>query len=526
MSSPGKFIPGGAGRKTIGLDAAAPIRAPAGPSAPSDPAARKRLFSRGTGLMKPVSRERRFPITLMSVAAVCLLFFAAYFLAYLPEVRQVAAQKKLLQLAQSKLADQQAAAQRAQDELKKKLSAIIAATTATVAVDTVPPGAAITIGAEQKTAPASFTDLPPGKISVLVQADGYEDYRQDLTVTTEKPVDLGLVRLVPKTGSVAFTCAEPGVTYTLTGPNGYNHQAAVPDRLDKLPAGDYQLTVALNDWVLPPAPLTVRDRETVQKEIKLPYATLAIQTAPPGATIRQGRVILGVTPVTLPKLKPGDMTFSVDLPPYLFQRVTVTLPDFGNVTRQITLQRGRDFLAACGMPMVWIPDGGYWVGKYEVRQSDFETVTGINPSTFRKPSKPVETINWDGAMAFCDRLNAYEEKAGRLPAGYHYTLPTETQWSSFSADADIDQAAMSRRNSLSSTQDVGASEPNKYGLYDTLGNVWEWCLDPYNSATTHSLRGGGWLSSSENFPTPETRIGAISTYADRFTGFRVVLTTR
>lgn len=126
-------------------------------------------------------------------------------------------------------------------------------------------------------------------------------------------------------------------------------------------------------------------------------------------------------------------------------------------------------------------------------------------------------------MAFCDALNQYEKKAGKLPAGYHYTLPKESQWETFSADADINQAATSRATTLTATQDVGYSEPNKYGLYDTIGNVWEWCLDNYDATGDHTLRGGCWLSSTADFPNSETRQAGGATYADKFTGFRVVL---
>jgi formylglycine-generating enzyme required for sulfatase activity len=136
----------------------------------------------------------------------------------------------------------------------------------------------------------------------------------------------------------------------------------------------------------------------------------------------------------------------------------------------------------------------------------------------------VETISWDSAMAFCSKLNDYERKAGKLPQGYHYTLPKESQWDIFSADADIDQSATSRLTPLSSTQDVGYSAPNKYGIYDSIGNVWEWCLDEFDDKGDHSLRGGCWLSSQENFANADTRNAGGPKYADKFIGFRVVLT--
>ena len=257
--------------------------------------------------------------------------------------------------------------------------------------------------------------------------------------------------------------------------------------------------------------------------MKVPYATLVVQSDPPGATVRDGHTILGQTPLTLPTERPGTLHLSVDLPPYTVQRMDVDLPAFGNVTKSVTLVKDKDFVGASGIAMVWIPAGGFWVEKYPMRQSIFEAVARYNPSYFRRPNRPVESISWNNAMTFCDKLTEFERQAGKLPAGYKYTLPTESQWSIFSADADINQAATSRASSLSSTQDVGYSEPNKYGLYDTLGNVWEWCLDNFDDKDDHSLRGGNWLSSTADFPDAETRNGAAPTYADRFTGFRVVL---
>ena len=69
---------------------------------------------------------------------------------------------------------------------------------------------------------------------------------------------------------------------------------------------------------------------------------------------------------------------------------------------------------------------------------------------------------------------------------------------------------------------VGYSEPNKYGIFDSLGNLWEWCSDT-DPQGNHSLRGGSWLSSPDNFPSADTRNTAAPKYTDRFTGFRVVL---
>ncbi len=390
-------------------------------------------------------------------------------------------------------------------------------------VDSNPSGASVTLGNAQKTTPATFPDVVPGTINLLIHLDGYHDYQQKIVAQAGTPLDLGVIALAQRTGSIALSSAEIGMTYTLTGPNNYNHTGTVPDKLGDLPVGAYQLSSTLKDWKLPPLTITLHPDENVQEVVKPPYATLSLQSDPPGASVHNGRLVVGQTPVTLKNLRPGTIHLALDLPPYTLQWVDVDLPDSGVITKTVTLAKDKDFVAACGMPMVWIPTGGFWAAKYPMVQSEFETVAKYNPSYFRNPNRPVETISWDNANAFCDKLTDYERTAGKLPAGFKYSLPTESQWSAFSADADIDQAATSRANSLSSTQDVGYSEPNKYGIYDSLGNVWEWCLDAVDDQGNHSLRGGSWLSSTDNFPSADTRIVAVPKNADRFTGFRVVL---
>jgi hypothetical protein len=467
-----------------------------------------------------VSKGQRLPIVIMSALVCCLLVSVGWYnLAYAPALRQVADFKQ--QLAEANSAAQKASAdqQKAREEALKKLATV----RGTLTVDSNPTGATVTIGDFRKTTPANFADIVPGTFSIVIHADGYEDYRQDVTVTADRATDLGTIQMVQKTGNLSLTSPQSDVTYKITGAGGYTHDGQLPDKLEKLPIGDYVVTASQRDWTLPPLPITIHDHESVQKEIKFPFANVSILSVPPGATVREGRTVLGQTPLSLTQLRPRDLRLSLDLPPYTLQRVDLHVPDFGNVTKQVTLQQGKDFIAACGMPMVWIPDGGFWAGKYLVRQSDFETAGGNNPSTFRRPNRPVETISWDNAMAFCDKLNEYERKAGKLSQGYHYSLPKESQWDTFSADADIDQAATSRVTTLSSTQDVGYSAPNKYGIYDSIGNVWEWCLDAFDDKGDHSLRGGCWLSFAAHFPSADTRNAAASKYADQFIGFRVVL---
>ena len=68
---------------------------------------------------------------------------------------------------------------------------------------------------------------------------------------------------------------------------------------------------------------------------------------------------------------------------------------------------------------------GYWLGKYEVTQEQYEAVMGENPSRFKGADLPVENVSWNDAMAFCAKLTERDQAASRLPRGYEYILPTE-----------------------------------------------------------------------------------------------------
>lgn len=131
---------------------------------------------------------------------------------------------------------------------------------------------------------------------------------------------------------------------------------------------------------------------------------------------------------------------------------------------------------------------GYWLGKTEVTQGQYEAVTGTNPSTFQAVGRdaPVERVSWLQAMSFCRALTERERKAGRLPRGYHFTLPTEAQWEYACRAGTTDHYAGEpnamtwwQGNSGETTHPVGLKQPNAWGFHDMSGNVLEWCLDWY-----------------------------------------------
>jgi len=143
----------------------------------------------------------------------------------------------------------------------------------------------------------------------------------------------------------------------------------------------------------------------------------------------------------------------------------------------------------------------FWIGKYEVTQKQYEAVMGTNPSVFKfKGSNyPVETVSWNDAMEFCEKLTDKEYAAGRLPFDYKYTLPTEAQWEfaarggnkslgyKYSGSDELDRVGWYCDNSGSKTHTVGQKAANELGLYDMSGNVWEWCSDLYGGYPSNSV---------------------------------------
>jgi len=185
---------------------------------------------------------------------------------------------------------------------------------------------------------------------------------------------------------------------------------------------------------------------------------------------------------------------------------------------------------------------GFWLGKYEVTQEQYQAIMGTNPSRFKDPKNPVESVSWDDAVEFCKRLS---QKTGKT-----FRLPTEAEWeyacragsrSRFCFGDSVSQLgdyAWYNSNSGNQTQPVGQRQPNAWGLYDMHGNVWEWCSDWYGedyygnfprknatgptSGQYRVLRGGSWF----NYPRycrSAYRLGVTPTNTGVVYGFRVVV---
>ena len=198
---------------------------------------------------------------------------------------------------------------------------------------------------------------------------------------------------------------------------------------------------------------------------------------------------------------------------------------------------------------------GFWMGKYELTQEQYQAVTGENPSIFKGSDLPVENITSRDAIACAEKMQFLTKTEY---ASWRIRLPTEAEWE-YACRAGADTAT-AFGNSLSSTQanfrglspynggdkgpalgrtvKVGSYLPNAWGLHDMHGNVREWCLDwyaedfytrspkenPHQSSTTRLrvVRGGGWNEFGYDCRSG-SRDAIAPTFQGHFTGVRLVL---
>jgi sulfatase modifying factor 1 len=189
---------------------------------------------------------------------------------------------------------------------------------------------------------------------------------------------------------------------------------------------------------------------------------------------------------------------------------------------------------------------GFWVGKYEVTQEQWEKVMGNNPSLFQNGGHyPVENVKWEDAQEFIRQLNQMTGKRYRLPteAEWEYAARSggkKEKWAGTSRESELGEYAWYLINADRRTHPVGQKRPNGLGLCDMSGNVWEWVQDWYDKdyykssptdnpkgpgqlTTYRVIRGGCWNDIPRNIRA-SSRSGAVGPRSrNPFIGFRLVL---
>ena len=189
--------------------------------------------------------------------------------------------------------------------------------------------------------------------------------------------------------------------------------------------------------------------------------------------------------------------------------------------------------------MVELPS--FLLAKFPVTQELYAGIMNETPSTFSGEKLPVETVSWKDAVTFCNALSAKEglelcysfneEEIIFHPKANGYRLPTEAEWeyackagTSGIRYGELNTIAWYKDNSEKTTHAVGTKAPNAWGLYDMLGNVWEWCSDIYDETVYGSyriLRGGGWYDEERGCLATNRRRSHPTSFKIDDLGFRI-----
>ncbi|MGL4599346.1 MAG: formylglycine-generating enzyme family protein [Bacteroidia bacterium] len=185
----------------------------------------------------------------------------------------------------------------------------------------------------------------------------------------------------------------------------------------------------------------------------------------------------------------------------------------------------------------------FWLAKFPVTQDLYFSIANKNPSAFQGSKHPVESVTWKDAALFCNALSVEagleacylfqdeREEIGFNASASGFRLPTEAEWE-YACKAgttsirygELDAIAWYKTNSENTTHPVGQKEPNAWGLYDMLGNVWEWCTDIYDETVYGSyriFRGGGWYDEERSVMATNRRRSHPLKFSIDDLGFRI-----
>jgi sulfatase modifying factor 1 len=195
-------------------------------------------------------------------------------------------------------------------------------------------------------------------------------------------------------------------------------------------------------------------------------------------------VIVAVLAAVLPaasggssKVNPQDGLTYQGIPPGSY--FTGCLPED---TECYGLERHRDKIVVAS---------GFWIGRTEVTQAAYMRVMNADPSFYKGSDHPADRIGWTDATTYCSRIGM--------------RLPTESEWeyAAYGGTAELPKEPLASLawydpNSNDSTHPVASKLPNGYGLWDMLGNVWEWVQDAGKEPGEHILKGGSYYNTARD----------------------------
>jgi serine/threonine protein kinase len=425
-----------------------------------------------------------------------------------------------------------------------------------------PPGAQFSIRSEdgqvsrEGTTPQSIVDLPTGKYSVIAR-------RGDWEMRDEVEVQRG--ETAKK--SFAFVTASTKITSEPTGAEIFvdgKPSGRAPLQLE-LPARGHELSAHLAGWPNEQQKIEIDPKHENAVDFVFANGSVKITSAPGGAMVTAGGKELGQTPLVIEEVKPGDVTYELQLGGYKPTSITGKVEPQQQTFLAARLEKsigpapGQPFTNSLGMKFV--PLGDIRMSVWETRVQDYDAFYRATSRHYegadfpQAPNHPVVKVNWFDAVAFCKWLTEKERDENLIEDRQLYRLPTDREWSlAVGLQSEIGATPQARDGKIKNefpwgkqwpppaaagnygiaqkrgtTMPVGSFKANSSGLYDLGGNVWEWCADTYKGGSSGTgrdwgvLRGGSWATTNRLEMQSSYRNVVDRNERDVIYGFRCVL---
>ena len=318
-----------------------------------------------------------------------------------------------------------------------------------------------------------------------------------------------------------------------------------------------------------PAPATPTITPTIVRATPMPAP--ATPAPKPAQTPVAAPTVVAPLPISLATPKPATPTPST---PVEMVKLTVPTPAPLLATPAPLLPTPAPVMVVPGgnsLGMKFVPVGDVEFCIWQTRLKDFEVFAkSVNlkstswkgPGFKQGPDHPVVNVSWQEAVAFCKWLTDKEHRDSLLPPNQYYRLPTDLEWSKAvglpeetgktpemrdmgipdvypwgtqwppppgagnytGIETGSDVAIKDYDDGYAWTSPVGSFAPNKFGLYDMGGNVWQWCMDTWNAESKAKvLRGASWYNGALKLSLLSScRVHAAPDSSTDNYGFRIV----
>ena len=434
---------------------------------------------------------------------------------------------------------------------------------ATATVTTEPAGAMVILGDRMERSPANFRGLNPGKYPLRVMLPDFDSIETEVAIGPADNFRPPVFKLSRSKGSAQLASVPAGADFELRRAGEPVRHGRTPVLLRDLPTGVYDAVARQGDWELRDR-IEIKRGEVALKTFQFANGSVKIISAPSGATVSLGEKELGQTPLLLDEVKPGEVSYQLQLAGFksavVHGNIRPNEQTFlaARLEKRLSPVRGAVWQNSIGMRFVPVRD--WHISAWETRVRDWAAFCAAtnrrvtSPDFKQSETDPVVKVNWSDATEFCQWLTEKERRENFLDETESYRLPKDEEWSEAAGllnetgatpgerdgrirdkfpwgsqwppprNAGNYAASEGRDDGFAATAPAGSFLPNGLGICDLGGNVWEWCVDLYKPGSRWGvLRGGSWANSRQSELLSSYRNVVDRSERDVIYGFRCVL---